>query len=200
VKHQYPRRRLPKEETKKLSKRQQFSVRICIVTTSSSVLLPEVSIPSLDKMMKSWADHCSSDEESVDDVQDDFQNQTLDDPPQVIEAHQQLPDAIGEEGAGGEHPEEPHGDDAAPPAPQERVYDFPDKPPFTAFVGNLAYTIKEGEDLKQAIADVAHERLGAKINVIGGRIGVDRRDGRHRGFGYVEVETLDEVRVSIRSF
>ena len=81
------------------------------------------------------------------------------------------------------------------PAPVEKVYDFPDKPPFTAFVGNLAFSVKDPEELKAAISTAAADCLGANINLISGRIAIDRRDGKHRGFGYVEVETLDEVRV-----
>lgn len=129
-------------------------------------------------MMKSWADHCSSDEESIgDEIAEELENTKLDEPAQPDEDEQQAPQEEA--------------------APQERLYDFPDKPPFTAFVGNLAFTVKEQEQLTTAVADAVAYQLGAQINVIGGRIATDRRDGKHRGFGYVEVETLDEVRLGV---
>ena len=139
-----------------------------------------------------WADHCSSDEESLDDVAEQLQDQaTLDDSiPQkeedVLEEH------IGDHHEDGE--QDIAASSSAVDVPPERVYNFPEKPPFTAFVGNLNYSIKDPEQLKTAIADAAAESLGSKISVIGGRICLDR-DGKHRGFGYVEVETLDEVRI-----
>jgi hypothetical protein len=152
-------------------------------------------------MMKSWADHCSSDEESLGDAEEEHEKQTLNKATparRVVEVQYQPPPAaddqhLDDEDADDEAEEYRERGVAPPAAPQERVYDFPDKPPFTAFVGNLAFSITEGDDLKHAIVDLVQERLGAQISVIGGRIGVDRRDGRHRGFGYVEVETLEEV-------
>jgi translation initiation factor 4B len=121
-------------------------------------------------MMKSWAD-CSSDEESVDEIAGQPDDQNFNDP----------------ETESAEPQEE------APPV--ERIYDFPDKPPFTAFVGNLAFSVVEADDLKAAVSGMALERLGQEINVIGGKVAYERRDGKHRGFGYVEVETLEEVRI-----
>jgi RNA recognition motif-containing protein len=128
-------------------------------------------------MMKSWADHSSSDEESfVDEVQEELEKLVVGDGP-----HEGGVDEV----------EEPKSETAEPPA--EKVYDFPTRPPFTAFVGNLAYSVKEPEQLQDALMEAADGRLGeGKINVISGRVATDR-NGRHRGFGYVEVETLDQV-------
>jgi hypothetical protein len=125
-------------------------------------------------MMKSWADHCSSDEESVDDLGDEeLENQ------QSVDQKEHDDD-------------EEHGDDFEIPA---KTYDFPTGPPFTAFVGNLAFTVKEPDQLQAAIHDAVADRFGEQITMVGGRIGMDRRDGnKHRGFGYVEVETLEHVR------
>jgi hypothetical protein len=121
-------------------------------------------------MMKSWADHCSSDEESVDDVGGE----------QVEEQD--------------EHHDEHHDDEEDLEMPA-KAYDLPTGPPFTAFVGNLAFTVKEPDQLQAAIADAVKDRFGEQINMIGGRIATDRRDGdKHRGFGYVEVESLEQVR------
>jgi hypothetical protein len=127
-------------------------------------------------MIKSWADHSSSDDESLDEeINEQLANQQLDD--EIIPA----------EGADVAEPE------FAPPP--EKVYDFPTRPPFTAFVGNIAYSVDEGEKLMAGLSDVANDRLGeGKVNVISGRVATDR-NGRHRGFGYVELETLDQVRM-----
>ena len=153
-------------------------------------------------MMKSWADHCSSDEESLDDVGDmeeQLQNQTFDEK----EEPAPQPEEVEAEAPAEEEAEEATKEQAPPQQeqekPKERVYDFPDKPPFTAFVGNLSFNIKDPEELKAAIAEVAMARLNVQINVIGGRIATDRRDGKPRGFGYIEVETLDEVRTLLVS-
>jgi RNA recognition motif-containing protein len=83
-----------------------------------------------------------------------------------------------------------------------REYDYPDRAPFNAFVGNLSYDISEVSHLQRALADVVHDRLKEKINIIGAKICYDRNTGdnrqqQHRGFGYVELETLEEVSVCI---
>ena len=125
--------------------------------------------------MKSWADHCSSDEESL-----------------MEEIEQELVDETEEE--------EPVAENETAPEPEpvvvEKTYVFPDKPPFTAFVGNLAYSLKEAEDLKSAIGELTESRLGTPINVLEARVAIDNRTGQHRGFGYLELETLEDVRVS----
>jgi translation initiation factor 4B len=138
--------------------------------------------------MKSWADHCSSDEESLDDIADDLQAQKLADdnvappPPAAVDVATSAV-AVEEEAAAAGPVED------APP----RVYDFPDKPPFTAFIGNLAYSLNDPEELKEAVAKCALDNLqGETINILGARISFGR-DGKHRGFGYLEVETLEQV-------
>lgn len=136
--------------------------------------------------MKSWADHCSSDEESIDGLADELKAQKFADA---------APSADGVEGgeAGAEESFAPAvvGGDAPPAGP--RVYDFPDKPPFTAFIGNLAYSLKDPEELKAAVAKCALDNLGQEINILGARISFGR-DGKHRGFGYLELETLDQLK------
>lgn len=129
-------------------------------------------------MKKSWAD-CSSDEEEDDYSVDSLdQEETLD-----TAASNKL-----------------HIDNKNSPNHEmqqsSRTYDYPDNPPFTAFVGNLSYDIQEASYLRQALADVVQDRLGGeRINTIGGKISYDRnnKNGQHRGFGYVELETLEEV-------
>ena len=142
--------------------------------------------------MKSWADHCSSDEESLDDLPEQMEAQKLADVEPV--------DPTTTDGAPPTTAEDevdaPAAEDAPPAAP--RTYEFPDKPPFTAFIGNLAYSLKEPEELIAAVKQCAVEVLGQEINFLGARISFGR-DGSHRGFGYLEVETLDEVCSSRRS-
>jgi hypothetical protein len=128
-------------------------------------------------MIERWADHCSSDEE------DDEASASL---PVDREAIPVSPDDIVPTGttmAG------------AAATPKERVYDFPTQPPFTAYIGNLSYQIKDDSMLVEAVWDLAKEKLQESINIIGGRVAYFRNDhnGKHRGFGYVEVETLEQV-------
>jgi len=135
--------------------------------------------------MKNWADHCSSDEESLDDLVDEVAAQKLAEvdasgpPPAEVAVDDRAAEPLG-------------GDDVAPAAPVQRVYEFPDQPPFSAFIGNLAYSVKEAEELKEAVMKCAQDLLGEEIHILGARIAFGR-DGQHRGFGYLELETLDQV-------
>ncbi len=130
-------------------------------------------------MMKSWADHCSSDE----DTDDNYSVDSVES--EVKEEAQSLDETFEEKAQIANEP---------PPA---RTYDFPSRPPFTAFVGNLSFQIQEPSQLQQALADVVFDRLGERVNVLGGRISFDRNSQKHRGFGYVELETLDEVSICL---
>lgn len=134
--------------------------------------------------MKSWADHCSSDEESLDDGPEQLETQKLTETEPVAPSSPPPPTTVDVVDA------PVVAEDAPPAAP--RTYKFPDKPPFTAFVGNLAYSLKDPEQLKAAVKQCALENLQTDINILGARISFGR-DGSHRGFGYVELETLDEV-------
>lgn len=133
-------------------------------------------------MVKNWGDH-SSDEESLDDLPQQFEAQQLEEagagPPPPQDIH-----AAGAPPEGNRAPKEPRG---------PRTYEFPDHPPFTAFIGNLAYSLKEPEDLKQEVMKCVKDNLGQDINILGARISFGR-DGKHRGFGYLEVENVDQVR------
>jgi len=140
-------------------------------------------------MIKSWAD-CSSDEDTDDNYSVESEEQ----------AKEQTLDAAFSEKVqvDGQGPNEAGGPEQQPP--QVRTYDFPDRAPFTAFVGNLSYDIQESSQLQQALADVVFERLGQRINVLGGRISFDRNseNRQHRGFGYVELETLEELKMVMK--
>lgn len=128
--------------------------------------------------MRNWADHCSSDDE------DD-----------ALERQQQMLDHEGgekdEHAEGDRHSQEDHHEEAP-----KRTYDFPTEPPYTAFVGNLAYSIIEPEALSSELSKVVKARLGMEMNIFNARILMDRHSEtpRHRGFGYVQVETLDDLK------
>lgn len=138
--------------------------------------------------MKSWADHCSSDEESLDDLPEQMEAQKLADiEPAVEPTTDAPPPTTTEDEVDGTAAEE------APPA-APRTYDFPDGPPYTAFIGNLAYSLKDPEELMAAVKQCALEVLGQDINLLGARISFGR-DGSHRGFGYLELESLEQLKL-----
>lgn len=141
-------------------------------------------------MVKGWADHCSSDEEEEDE-------------PAVV----MVPSSAAEESAAQAEtepepkPEEqeeaatPEPSPEAPPARKERVYEYPTEPPFMAYVGNLAYSLTDPRDLAAEVQALASEKLSASINVLHARVMKDRQNNdRPRGFGYVEVETLEMLK------
>ena len=115
-------------------------------------------------MMKSWAD-CSSDEDTDDNYSVEAEQEQQEDEQSLDASFSekvQIDDPAGE------------------PQQQVRTYDFPDRPPFTAFVGNLSYDIQESSQLQQALADVVFERLGERVNVLGGRISYDRNSNNRQ--------------------
>ena len=130
-------------------------------------------------MMKSWADHCSSDEDTDDNFSvGDEEQQSDDDACEETSIEDDFSDKV-----------------RLQEQQQERTYDFPDRPPFTAFIGNLSYDIQEADQLQKALVDVVFRHLGERITPLGGHISYDRDNNRqHRGFGYVELNTLEEVR------
>ena len=78
-------------------------------------------------------------------------------------------------------------------APPPKEYDWPAEPPFTAYVGNLPYSIKDSSDLNQAIEDILQDRFQASVRIAQSRLAMDRQDNRPRGFGYLELDTVDDV-------
>ena len=141
--------------------------------------------------MKSWADHCSSDEESFNE---DTPLDTFDDDDDEQPAAKELEQEMEQAAISDPKPEE--AEEPPQPPPEPRTYDFPSGPPFTLFVGNLSYNIKDGQQLGDAVADLVKDRLQQEINVVRGKIGIDRQNpgsNRHKGFGYVEVSSLEEV-------
>mmetsp|Transcript_7014 Transcript_7014/g.12205 ORF Transcript_7014/g.12205 Transcript_7014/m.12205 type:complete len:371 (-) Transcript_7014:364-1476(-) len=149
-------------------------------------------------MKKSWADEVSSDED------EDYETMI----PIVDEPPSQPP--ISTNNNDNDHDNDQEVDkaddeaDAVEPGPQEEAeeeqprrrkeYELPDGPPFTAFIGNLAFSVKEPDELGQRVSDLLKERFQKDVKVVRSRVAIDRREKKHRGFGYVEVETLDDLK------
>ncbi|SJX66394.1 related to TIF3-translation initiation factor eIF-4B [Sporisorium reilianum f. sp. reilianum] len=70
--------------------------------------------------------------------------------------------------------------------PPREELPLPDKPPFTAFVGNLSFDVME--------ADV--EDFFAPSKTVSVRI-VTGHDGKPKGFGYVEFQSQDDLRAAL---
>jgi RNA recognition motif-containing protein len=144
-------------------------------------------------MVKNWADHDSSDEEDLTPEERQVQIPLVN--PVDVRLQAELPSEANTHHA--ERDGQGHSDSHAGEPPPPRTYDFPTEAPYTAYVGNLAYNMTEANDLGDALTDVAKERLGLEITVVHARVMMDRQNGapgdkpRHRGFGYVEVETLE---------
>jgi RNA recognition motif-containing protein len=126
--------------------------------------------------MKNWADHCSSDDESFDEI---LYNSDLDEP-------------LEENGDGG------HEEDFPPPPKKE--YDWPSEPPFTAYVGNLSYKLSEPAMLAEGIVKLAKDQLKTDVTIVDSRLARNRQgedQERHRGFGYIQFETLEQLKAVV---
>jgi hypothetical protein len=118
-------------------------------------------------MVKNWGD--SDDEEEEVDVQEDSQGL------------EQLGDVKVDAGS--------------PSGTQERTYECPTEPPYTAYVGNLAFSITDGPMFIAAMTALVTEQLHVNMNFTNGRLIQDTRydANRHRGFGYIDVETIEDL-------
>jgi len=64
---------------------------------------------------------------------------------------------------------------------------MPDKPPYTAHLGNLAFDVTEG-DIRSFLGD---------CEVTNVRIVEDKLDQKPKGFGYVEFATVDGLKKAL---
>jgi hypothetical protein len=119
--------------------------------------------------MKSWAEACSSD----DDDSDEDEVEEVVEPPKPEESPQ--PDG---------------------PSQPQREYILPTEPPYKAFVGNVAFVINEHEQLANEIKRLCLERFQTDVKIVSSNLAQERKTGQMRGFGYVQVETLEMVRCS----
>eukprot|EP00554_Chaetoceros_debilis_P010691 CAMPEP_0194109130 /NCGR_PEP_ID=MMETSP0150-20130528/8701_1 /TAXON_ID=122233 /ORGANISM="Chaetoceros debilis, Strain MM31A-1" /LENGTH=397 /DNA_ID=CAMNT_0038798019 /DNA_START=123 /DNA_END=1316 /DNA_ORIENTATION=+ len=75
--------------------------------------------------------------------------------------------------------------------------DFPRQPPFTAHIRNLAFKISTPEELTSKIEGLVSFRYKGdkRVNVKDARLGMDRKTGQRKGFGYVEFDTEKELMI-----
>jgi hypothetical protein len=125
-------------------------------------------------MVKNWADQSSDDEE---------------DAKERVESLEQDLEALEQQGSPADDPEHYQEEAAPAEAPAPRVYDFPTEPPFTAFIGNVAYTINDPAVLAENMTLIAKDILNVDIVVTDARIMYDKKQDppKHRGFGYLTV-------------
>lgn len=135
-------------------------------------------------MVRNWADQSSDDEEDARE-----RHAMLDADMEALEQQPHPP--VNEED---DHGEEAIQEQEA--VPRERVFDYPTDPPYTAFIGNVAYDIVDPAELSATITEMAKEVLGLDLVITDTRIMIDRRENppKHRGFGYITVETLDQLK------
>ena len=135
--------------------------------------------------IKSWADHCSSDEESDDD--------------RIAPPPSGLPGSSSYGGLNQLHEEESdeHEEelfDHEPPPPKEYVLPDGHAPPYTAFIGSLPFDLRNSNDLGAEVEGMLQKREpGVRIRDV--RLMTERDTGKSRGYGYVEFDTPEEVRI-----
>ena len=127
-------------------------------------------------MVNNWGDHDSSDDESI--------IEKLENDPEL----QKHPERDSHEA----HPPKEEG-----PRPP-RTYEFPTEPPYMAYIGNLDWNLTDSDQLAKDVTDlVLSQNLMPEFRVQSARILMDHRNQhnsselRSRGFGYIELETLE---------
>ena len=118
--------------------------------------------------IKSWGD-VSSDDDSDDDVRP---------PPRPIPSY----DSNG-------HDNE---DDDVVPVATKPHYTIPPNPPYTSYIGNISYEIRNTSELCTEVREMLNRR-----NVTGfstARLMLDRDTDRSKGYGYIEFQSGKEVR------
>lgn len=136
--------------------------------------------------IKSWADHCSSDEESDD-------SDRIAPPPSGLPGSTSYHDLVA--------PDSDEEDDYIIPP---RQFDIPTEPPFTAFLGNLHNELRTNNDLGRELDILLNRRRLEAINATNGqvlgivritsaRLMIDKTTNTSRGYGYCEFDTPEEV-------
>jgi hypothetical protein len=131
-------------------------------------------------MVKGWADHSSSEEE------EEFEHSTA-----FVEL-----DAPLDAGKGSDQPQiHPPDGDEHEAIFVERTYEYPTEPPYTAYVGNLSYSITDSPMFVDAMTKLVLEQLQVEMKFKNARMFSDPSSNytRHRGFGYIEVETVEDL-------
>lgn len=147
--------------------------------------------------MKSWADNSSSDEDSDTDIK---QNAVADLSGLLNTVSIDTDLSYDNTTVGVQSPVDIDADLDFPPVPPPVDFghvpeNAPNRPPYTAHIGNLSFGVKEKEELANEIEKLVTERYNGdeSVSVTEARIGVDRDTGKRRGYGYVEFNTLEEL-------
>ena len=143
--------------------------------------------------IKSWAD-ASSDEESEDD--------------RIAPPPSNLPGSSAYFQQQDDESNDDDEEDYAPPPPKQ--YEIPNSPPYTAFIGNLHFDIRNNHDLFDEIEILLNKRrlevisdggvVKGVVRVSSARLMTERETGKSRGYGYCEFDSGEEVRYYIYSF
>ena len=128
--------------------------------------------------IKSWADHCSSDEESDDD--------------RIAPPPSGLPGSTSFNQLGNMAEDSESEEEYDEPPPKE--YNIPNAPPFTAFLGSLHFDLQTSNDLGHELERMLEGRQ-CRVRIRDCRLMTDRETGKSRGYGYLEVGSPEEVRV-----
>mmetsp|Transcript_28026 Transcript_28026/g.39600 ORF Transcript_28026/g.39600 Transcript_28026/m.39600 type:complete len:292 (-) Transcript_28026:1688-2563(-) len=138
-------------------------------------------------MVIDWA--ASSDEDS--EIEDESVPPPLQTQTQTQTQTQADPEPDAESASGRTSTElPPH-----PPVAPRKDFKWPTEAPFTAYVGNLAYSIKAPDELSDKVKNLVKSKLGKDLQIVKSRIALDRQqNNRPKGFGYVELETLHDLK------
>lgn len=146
-----------------------------------------------------WADHCSSDDESDDGlhparlatnsepIEQDLSNDLSYDPSDT--------GALSTTGGDDDLEVEKETIPYPPEIDMNKLPEnFPTAAPYTAYVGNLAFSVKTEEDFARGVEKLITFRYQGmkRVKVIGARFGIDREKKR-KPFGYVEFETPEDL-------
>ena len=129
--------------------------------------------------IKSWAD-ASSDEESDDDAR-------------IAPPPSGLP---GSSSYGHLQPAEESEEEDFELPPRFDISQLPDRGPYTAFLGNLPFDVRDSHDLGEELMRMFQSRPEPEckgIQITDARLMLERDTGRPKGFGYVEFAKAQEV-------
>lgn len=145
-------------------------------------------------MVRGWGD--SSDEED-DKEEEEIPKEPTDPPKKEIpkEATDPPKEEPHDEGVGTTEEAVQRSEEAPREPPKPKVFEFPSEPPYTAYVGNLPYSIADAEQFATAVLDNVQQHLQIDTIVVKeAKLIMDHQSGRPKGFGYLEVETVDQLK------
>ena len=149
--------------------------------------------------MKSWADHCSDSDSDGDEHHHPHRRGRAGRGPaapvsfHASSSEDEEADVVGSTDATAAN------NNAPPSRTTYELGDLPPGPPYTAFIGNFPYSVRNPDDLVREVLSLLEtargggggdEGEGVSPDIIAGaRIGTDRASGKSKGYGYVEFAT-----------